>query len=491
MTSKILVVDDSITIQKIVAMAFEKEDVAVEGIGNGSEALVKLKQFKLDIVLADVNMPGLNGFELSKKIKESSEFDSTSVLLLTSDFEDFDENLFHDSLADDHITKPFKSEDIVHRVMELLNETDDSDTVENDEDVITLSPIDRVEDESVLELGKSQLVDPLEELSLDEDDVQLELSDEDMLATLENLESEELVVGNDPVEMDESPDTDFQELVAPPSAKQAPEESLDDLVKRVEELSKKSEEIREHNSPEKMQPMEALDEMIREVNALKKIPTTVGQEGNGTDTNSAPPDTAEVNTVVAELNYFSEENAEELEAAFNEILRENEDFSPAPTSDPVDEIADENNGDDEIVSEPEAFQEDPIISPVAISSTDTVEIPEIEVSPESPEEISSSIEKLEEEEISSIIEKIEEHEGTCETTNAPQSSQEDLFARLMGKEFREVLEQSLTASMEIEISKISKKVTKSVEEAIKAIVPDMVQAMIAKEIEQHKNKNNR
>ena len=54
MTAKILVADDSITIQKIVAMAFENEDAIVEGIGNGEEALDRLKTFKADVVLADI-----------------------------------------------------------------------------------------------------------------------------------------------------------------------------------------------------------------------------------------------------------------------------------------------------------------------------------------------------------------------------------------------------------------------------------------------------
>ena len=495
MTSRILVVDDSIMIQKIVAMAFEKEDATVEGIGNGSEALVRLKKFKPDIVLADVNMHGLNGFELSKKIKESSEFDSVSVLLLTSDFEDFDEDLFHDSLADDHITKPFKSEDIVRRVMELLNGTGGSDTIEDDEDVITLAPTDRMEEESFVELGKSHLVSPPEEISLDldEDEMQLELSDEDMLVTLENPENEELVVDleedivdtvDDPADVAESPCADSQERVEAPSVKQVPEESLDELVRRVTELSRKSEAIREQRSAEEVRPLEALDEMIREVNALKRVSTAVSGEGNGIPKNSAPPDTTEVNTLIAELNYFSEENAEELEAAFNEILRGNKNFAPPSTSDPADEIAaaDEGNEDEnnETVFEPDTIHEDLIISPVKISPANSVETQEIETLPETSEEVDASLEEN----------NVEVEEEIFADISAFQSSQEDLYARLMGEEFREVLEQSLAASMEKEISGISEKIITSVEEAIKAIVPGLVQEMIAKEIEQHKNENN-
>mgnify|MGYP003308016641 CR=1 FL=1 len=88
MTVRILVADDSITIQKIVAMAFANEDVEVEGIGNGKEAFDKIQEIKPDIVLADVDMPGLNGFELSQKIKSTPDLASIKVLLLASDFED-------------------------------------------------------------------------------------------------------------------------------------------------------------------------------------------------------------------------------------------------------------------------------------------------------------------------------------------------------------------------------------------------------------------
>ena len=97
MIKKILVADDSITIQKIVAMAFEKEDAIVEGISNGKDALDKMKDFRPNIVLADVDMPGLTGFELSKKIKDDQRLNFTKVLLLASDFEDFNERLFKSS----------------------------------------------------------------------------------------------------------------------------------------------------------------------------------------------------------------------------------------------------------------------------------------------------------------------------------------------------------------------------------------------------------
>ena len=120
MTIRILVADDSITIQKIVAMAFENEDAEVEGIGDGQEAFDKVPDFKPDIVLADVDMPGLDGFELCQKIKGNSELANIKVLLLASDFEDFDEGRFKESQAENYISKPFKSDDIVQMVTQVM-----------------------------------------------------------------------------------------------------------------------------------------------------------------------------------------------------------------------------------------------------------------------------------------------------------------------------------------------------------------------------------
>ena len=177
MAKKILVADDSITIQKIVAMAFEGEDTIVEGTSNGKDALDRMENFGPDIVLADVDMPGLTGFELSKKIKNNPKFNSTKVLLLASDFEDFNENLFNGSGADDHISKPFKSEDIIKRVADLLLENTPSpaeetikltamdldESIKPVETAIELSTQNLVEEDSTVELSTADLeesVDP-------------------------------------------------------------------------------------------------------------------------------------------------------------------------------------------------------------------------------------------------------------------------------------------------------------------------------------------
>ena len=103
-------------------MAFEHEDAVVEGTSKGKDALDRMQTFKPDIVLADIDMQDLTGFELSKKIKNDPKFNPTKVLLLANDFEGFSKDLFDSSGADDHISKPFKSEDIIKKVKDLLAE---------------------------------------------------------------------------------------------------------------------------------------------------------------------------------------------------------------------------------------------------------------------------------------------------------------------------------------------------------------------------------
>jgi CheY-like chemotaxis protein len=157
MIKKILVADNSITIQKIVAMAFENEDAIVEGVSNGKDALDKMETFKPDIVLADVDMQDLSGFNLSKKIKNDPRFNATKILLLASDFEDFNTNLFNNSDADDHISKPFKSEDIIKKVVNLISEISSKPTNE----ITNLSSTDLDEPEnSTINLSSTDLDEP-------------------------------------------------------------------------------------------------------------------------------------------------------------------------------------------------------------------------------------------------------------------------------------------------------------------------------------------
>jgi CheY-like chemotaxis protein len=119
---KLLLADDSIAIQKVIDLTFTDEGMEVTTVGDGQDALEKLDQFKPDVVLADVFMPGVDGYELCKFIKQSERFAGVPVMLLIGTFEPFDEAEAKLAGADDVVTKPFQSiRQLVSRVGSLLS----------------------------------------------------------------------------------------------------------------------------------------------------------------------------------------------------------------------------------------------------------------------------------------------------------------------------------------------------------------------------------
>ena len=202
MTVRILVADESITIQKIVAMAFQNEDVEVEAIGDGQKAFDRISDFKPDIVLADVNMPGLSGFQLCKKIKGASDLKNIKVILLASDFECFDEDLFKKCRAENHISKPFKSVDIVEMVTRVIEEGDTAKYADEpalQENIAEEGLGNDNDDEPSLE----ELLESVEKLSidskkfLDTEGVIEDIEDAPLLAEFEEPEMEEQTFSED------------------------------------------------------------------------------------------------------------------------------------------------------------------------------------------------------------------------------------------------------------------------------------------------------
>ena len=91
MGKKILLADDSITIQKVIELTFSDEDFDVVTVGNGRLALEKLGEVRPDIVLCDIIMPEKDGYEVCEQIKKSAAYSHVPVLLLTGAFEPFDQ----------------------------------------------------------------------------------------------------------------------------------------------------------------------------------------------------------------------------------------------------------------------------------------------------------------------------------------------------------------------------------------------------------------
>jgi CheY-like chemotaxis protein len=126
---KMLLADDSITIQKVVDLTFADEGMEVTTVSNGEQAIQKLEEIAPDIVLADVFMPGRNGYEVCEHIKRDERFRHIPVMLLVGSFEPFDEAEARRVGADDFLTKPFQSiRQLVSKVGALLSGREDEAT---------------------------------------------------------------------------------------------------------------------------------------------------------------------------------------------------------------------------------------------------------------------------------------------------------------------------------------------------------------------------
>jgi CheY-like chemotaxis protein len=106
---KLLLADDSITIQKVVALTFADEGVEVVTASDGKEAMARLADFLPDVVLADVFMPGATGYEVCEYVKQDAKLKHIPVMLLVGSFEPFDEAEARRVGADEILTKPFQS----------------------------------------------------------------------------------------------------------------------------------------------------------------------------------------------------------------------------------------------------------------------------------------------------------------------------------------------------------------------------------------------
>lgn len=119
MPRSILIADDSVTIRRVVELAFSDTDVRVESAGTGAEAIGKFASLRPDVVLADVVMPEPAGYDVCLAVKGSER--PVPVLLLAGTFEPFDAERARACGADGHLVKPFDSRTLVAQVMRLLD----------------------------------------------------------------------------------------------------------------------------------------------------------------------------------------------------------------------------------------------------------------------------------------------------------------------------------------------------------------------------------
>lgn len=131
MSKKLLLADDSVTIQKVIQITFAHEDYDLTVTDNGDAAFDKAREIKPDLVLADVYMPGKNGYELCAALKQDPACQGTPVLLLAGSFEPFDEDKARAAKADAWLEKPFESQTLLDKVAGLLESAETAVSTES------------------------------------------------------------------------------------------------------------------------------------------------------------------------------------------------------------------------------------------------------------------------------------------------------------------------------------------------------------------------
>ena len=120
MAKKVLVVDDEKLIVKGVRYSLEQDGMEVDCAYDGEEALQKIKDKEYDIILLDVMLPKLTGFEVCQQVRE---FSNVPIVMLTAKGEDMDKILGLEYGADDYITKPFNILEVKARLKAIMRRT--------------------------------------------------------------------------------------------------------------------------------------------------------------------------------------------------------------------------------------------------------------------------------------------------------------------------------------------------------------------------------
>ena len=121
--AKILIVDDEAHIRLLLEQTmedFEDEGVDILSSDNGKDALEIIKQEKPDLIFLDVMMPGMNGFDVCRAVKQELKMDRVYIILLTARGQEFDKKKGEESGADLYMNKPFDPDVIIEKAARVL-----------------------------------------------------------------------------------------------------------------------------------------------------------------------------------------------------------------------------------------------------------------------------------------------------------------------------------------------------------------------------------
>ncbi|MCB0194770.1 MAG: response regulator [Anaerolineae bacterium] len=123
MTKKVLIVDDEANIVISLEFLMQQAGYQVEIARNGEDALTVVNEFKPDLVLLDVMMPKVNGFDVCQKIRDNAELEDTKIIMLTAKGRDVEVAKGMALGANSYVIKPFSTKQLVLEVQRVLEES--------------------------------------------------------------------------------------------------------------------------------------------------------------------------------------------------------------------------------------------------------------------------------------------------------------------------------------------------------------------------------
>src|SRR5882724_1018378 len=122
MAHRVILADDSVAIHRVVNLTLNGEDVEIVSVHNGTDAIRKANEQQPDLVIADIFMPGLNGYDVCARLRQQSATRTVPVILLVGAFESFDQAKATEVGATAHIMKPIEPQSLLKLVNGLLNQ---------------------------------------------------------------------------------------------------------------------------------------------------------------------------------------------------------------------------------------------------------------------------------------------------------------------------------------------------------------------------------
>ncbi|MFH0734937.1 MAG: response regulator transcription factor [bacterium] len=165
MKTKVLIVDDEKDIIEILQYNLENEGFEVITAYDGLEAITKLIQ-KPDLIILDIMMPKMDGFQACQKIRQTKGFETTPIIFLTAKSGEIDEIKGLNLGADDYIQKPVSPKLIIARVNSNLRHSDSYNLGSGKSNVISIGPIEIDKEKYTILVDKKNIVFPKKEFEI-------------------------------------------------------------------------------------------------------------------------------------------------------------------------------------------------------------------------------------------------------------------------------------------------------------------------------------